>query len=117
MTRCPSRTNPDMFFLHAPIRAASLCRYGMFMKRRAAGIAVILVVLLVLEGISAPSAPERVEVEPDSKGPARAVIDIANAERSARGLGRLEEQEPCARRPNGWPRIWRGTTPSIIQIA
>ena len=38
----------------------------------------------------APFAQERVGVEP-AEGPARAVILSANAERSARGLGRLEE--------------------------
>ena len=63
------------------------------MERHAIGIAVILVVLLMAMGTGVPFAQERVEVEPDSKGSARAVIQIAHAERSARGLGRLEEQD------------------------
>jgi uncharacterized protein YkwD len=63
------------------------------MERHATGIAVILVVLLMAKGTGMPFAQERVEVEPGSEGPARAVIQMANAERSARGLGRLEEQD------------------------
>ena len=55
------------------------------------GAFLLLAAMAIPAGV--PFAQERVEAEPDSEGPARTVIQIANAERSARGLGRLEEQD------------------------
>jgi uncharacterized protein YkwD len=64
----------------------------MLMTRHAIPLAFLFLAgMAILAG--GPFAQERVGVEPDSEGPARAVIRIANAERSARGLGRLKEQD------------------------
>ena len=58
---------------------------------------VIRLGFLFLAAMAIPAgvafAQERGEVQPDSEGQARAVIQMANAERSARGLRRLEEQD------------------------
>jgi uncharacterized protein YkwD len=66
--------------------------YGVLMTRHVLRFAFLFLAATALS-TGAPVAQERVEVEPDSESPARAVIRIANAERSARGLGRLEEQD------------------------
>jgi len=89
----PAAAEPTLtraFFPHRYARPASAATVWL-MKRRATGIGLMLVVLVMTIGTGVPFGQERVEVEPDSEGPARAVIRIANTERSAHGLGTLEE--------------------------
>jgi uncharacterized protein YkwD len=71
------------------------------MKRHVIRIALMLVVFAMAIRTGAPMGQERVGVEPHSERLVQEVIHFTNAERSARGLGGLEEQ-PALRKAAEW---------------